>query len=71
MIILDVDKRILQLNVSDKELEQRKAKWKAPEPLAKRGYVRIYLDHVEQADVGADLDILVGGSGFKVDRDLH
>ncbi|ULC60713.1 dihydroxy-acid dehydratase [Flaviramulus sp. BrNp1-15] len=70
-ITLDVEKRLLQLNISDEELARRKAEWKAPEPLAKRGYVRIYLDHVEQADVGADLDVLVGGSGSKVDRDLH
>ncbi|MEJ2114058.1 MAG: dihydroxy-acid dehydratase, partial [Flavobacteriaceae bacterium] len=71
IITLDVEKRLLQLNISDEELAKRKAEWKAPEPLAKRGYVRIYLDHVEQADVGADLDVLVGGSGSKVERDLH
>ncbi|HMB99885.1 MAG TPA: IlvD/Edd family dehydratase [Flavobacteriaceae bacterium] len=71
MITLDVEKRLLQLNISDEELAKRKANWKEPEPVAKRGYVRIYLDHVEQADVGADLDILVGGSGSKVERDLH
>ncbi|MEZ4885654.1 MAG: IlvD/Edd family dehydratase [Chitinophagales bacterium] len=70
-ITLDVPTRLLQLNISNEELAQRKAAWIAPEPLATRGYVRIYLDHVEQADLGADLDILVGGSGSKVERDLH
>ena len=70
-ITLDVEKRLLQLNISNEELAERKAEWKAPKPMATRGYVRIYLDHVEGADVGADLDVLVGGSGSKVDRDLH
>jgi L-arabonate dehydrase len=71
MIELDVENRLLQLDVSDEELAQRRANWKAPAPLATRGYVRIYLDHVEQAELGADLDVLVGKSGSKVDRDLH
>ena len=70
-IELDVEKRILHLDISDEEIAKRKAKWVTPKPWADRGYVRIYLDHVEQADKGADLDILVGGSGSKVDRDLH
>jgi L-arabonate dehydrase len=70
-IELDVEKRRLHLDVSDKELAKRKSKWKPPKPLTDRGYVRIYLDHVEQADKGADLDFLVGASGSKVKRDLH
>ncbi|AOW21843.1 IlvD/Edd family dehydratase [Urechidicola croceus] len=71
MITLDVEKRLLQLNISEEEINKRKSKWKAPEPMATRGYVRIYLDHVEGAELGADLDVLVGKSGSKVDRDLH
>lgn len=71
IIELDVENRRLHLEVSDEELTSRKAKWIAPEPLAERGYVRIYLDHVEQAEKGADLDILVGKSGAEVARDLH
>lgn len=71
MIILDVANRKLELDVSDEELDKRRALWKAPKPLAERGYVKIYIDHVEQAEKGADLDILVGGSGSKVERDLH
>lgn len=71
MITLDVENRLLRLNISDDEIVKRKSEWKAPDPVATRGYVRIYLDHVEGADVGADLDVLVGGSGSKVDRDLH
>jgi len=71
LIELDVEKRLLQVQVSDAELAKRRAEWKAPEPVATRGYVKIYLDHVEQADKGADLDVLVGKSGSIVERDLH
>ena len=71
LITLDVENRLLQLEISDEELRERKAAWTPPEPRATRGYVRIYLDHVEQAELGADLDILVGKSGAAVDRDLH
>lgn len=71
MIELDVENRRLHLDVPHAVLQERKAAWKAPEPLATRGYVRLYLDHVEQADKGADLDVLVGKSGSKVSRDLH
>ena len=71
LITLDVEARLLQLEISDEELARRKAAWQPPAPLATRGWVRVYLDHVEQAELGADLDILVGKSGAQVDRDLH
>jgi dihydroxy-acid dehydratase len=71
MIELDVKNRILNLDISDEELKRRKAAWKAPAPMATRGYVKFYIDHVQQADLGADLDILRGGSGSDVGRDLH
>jgi dihydroxy-acid dehydratase len=70
-IELDVASRRLQLHVPGDELEKRRAAWIAPEPLAMRGYVRLYIDHVQQADKGADLDVLVGKSGSHVERDLH
>jgi len=70
-IELDVAKRRLHLDVPDEELQKRRANWIAPEPLAERGYVKLYLDHVQQADIGADLDVLEGGSGSIVERDLH
>ncbi len=71
VITLDVENRSLHLEVSTEELAKRKTAWKMPKPLADRGYVKMYIDHVEQAHKGADLDFLVGGSGSKVDRDLH
>jgi L-arabonate dehydrase len=71
MIELDVDQRKLHLEVSDEELQKRKAKWIPLKPLAERGYVKLYIDHVQQSHLGADLDILNGGSGNQVLRDLH
>ena len=71
MIELDVEKRKLHLDISDEELQKRKAAWVAPAPMATRGYVKLYIDHVQQAHLGADLDILQGGSGDVVTRDLH
>jgi dihydroxy-acid dehydratase len=70
MIELDVEARRLHLDVSDEELERRRALWTKPaSPL--RGYVKLYVDHVLQADQGADLDFLVGSSGAPVPRDSH
>ncbi|HEX6168827.1 MAG TPA: IlvD/Edd family dehydratase [Chitinophagaceae bacterium] len=71
MIELDVGKRILHLHVSDEELNKRKKEWVAPKPVADRGYVKLYLNHVQQAHLGADWDILNGRSDDKVTRDLH
>jgi dihydroxy-acid dehydratase len=70
MIELDVPARRLHLEVSDAELERRRAGWKAPAPPA-RGWARIYHDHVQQAHLGADLDVLNGGSGAAVPKDSH
>jgi dihydroxy-acid dehydratase len=70
VIELDVAARRLHLDVSDEELARRRAAWKAPE-LPKRGYYKLYVEHVQQADKGADLDFLVGGSGTTVTRDSH
>lgn len=71
MIELDVENRKLHLDISDEEIAERKKAWVAPAPMATRGYVKFYIDHVQQADLGADLDILRGGSGSVVTRDLH
>jgi L-arabonate dehydrase len=71
MIELDVKNRKLILEVSEEELKKRRAKWIRPKPRADRGYVRMFIEHVEQADEGCDFDFLKGGSGDKVLRDLH
>jgi L-arabonate dehydrase len=69
-IEVDVPGRRLHLDVSDAELAARRAAWKAPES-PNRGWYKIYVDHVQQAHLGADLDVLVGGSGAQVSRDSH
>jgi dihydroxy-acid dehydratase len=70
-IELDVDAKRIHLHVSDEELQRRRKNWKKPEALANRGYVNLYVNHVMQADKGADLDFLVGKSGSQVARDSH
>ncbi|MCF0058351.1 IlvD/Edd family dehydratase [Dyadobacter sp. CY356] len=70
-IELDVENRKLNLEVSDEELERRRALWKPLEMGYNRGYVNLHINHVMQAHVGADLDFLRGGSGDKVTRDSH
>jgi L-arabonate dehydrase len=70
MIEVDVPARRLHLDVSDAELAKRRADWK-PAPSPQRGWYKLYVDHVQQAHLGADLDVLVGGSGADVSRDSH
>jgi len=71
-IELDVAGRRLHLDVAAEELENRMKTWIKPElPLTNRGYINLYIRHVQQADKGADLDFLVGGSGAQVSRDSH
>jgi L-arabonate dehydrase len=71
MIELDVEARRLHLNASDEELARRRAKWRPPQSPYDRGYYKLYIDHVMQADKGADLDFLVGRSGVVVNRESH
>jgi L-arabonate dehydrase len=71
IIALDVEARIIHLHVTDEELARRKQHWKQPAVITHRGYVNLYINHVQQADKGADLDFLVGKSGSKVARDSH
>jgi dihydroxy-acid dehydratase len=58
LIELDVPARRLELKVSHDELAQRRAAWTAPPPRFERGYGRMYLNHVGQADTGCDFDFL-------------
>ncbi len=71
VIELDVPKRKLHLHVSDDELAKRRAQWKPPTPRLTSGYWKLYIDHVLQADEGADLDFLVGQRGAFVPKDNH
>ena len=71
MIELNAKERKLHLHVTEEELAARRKKWMAPKPVAKRGYVSLYIEHVLGADKGADLDFLQGNSGSEVTRDSH
>ena len=71
MIEVDVPNRRLHLDVPEDVLAARRAKWELPERSAPRGYVKLYVDHVMQADEGADLDFLRGKSGSAVPADNH
>ena len=71
MIEVDVEGRSLHLEVPGVELEGRKRTWEPMELQSNRGYVRLYIEHVNQADEGCDLDFLVGGSGAAVPRENH
>ena len=70
-IELDVQNRTLQLLVSDEILEQRRLSWQAPPQHTERGYVNMFVKHVQQAHLGADFDFLVGGSGSDVSGHNH
>ena len=71
-IELIVEARRIELCVDDGEVAaRRRADWKAPVPAAAGGYQRLYVDHVMQADQGADFDFLVGCRGAGVPRESH
>ena len=71
LITLDVAARSLHLHVDDAELARRLATWQPPVPPLQSGYWKLYIDHVLQADEGADLDFLVGQRGAFVPKDNH
>ena len=70
MIELDVPNRRLHLDVSDAELERRRAKWQ-PRPSAQSGYESLYVNSVLQADEGADFAFLGGCRGAGIPRNSH
>ena len=72
-IVLDVPARTLHLDVPPTDLHRR-----SPSPATTTAYAsppsgwqRLYIDHVLQADRGADLDFLVGRRGHQVTRESH
>lgn len=71
MIELDVPNRRLQLDLSEEELARRRAAWRPRPPYTERGYVSMFLEHVQQANLGADFDFLVGKSGADVPHGNH
>ena len=70
-ISLDVESRYINWEVSEEELAARKLAHPLVPPTHPRGYVSMFIDHIEQPDKGADFDFLKGGSGSVVTRDSH
>ena len=70
-IRLSVSSGRLDLLISDEELDSRRAAWTPDPPHYTRGYAKMYVDHVLQADQGADLDFLVGKDTRPVTRESH
>jgi dihydroxy-acid dehydratase len=72
-IVLDVPGRRIDVDIPAAELAARHPSQAAVDAYAAptRGWERLYHDHVMQADLGADLDFLVGGSGDAVSRGSH
>ena len=71
LITLDVEARVLRLEVEEAELERRRKALKPFKSPYVRGWEKLYVDHVLQADQGVDLDFLVGGSGSAPPRVSH
>jgi dihydroxy-acid dehydratase len=72
-IVLDVAARTLKIDISDEELAKRTPNTATTQAFASpdRGWQKLYIDHVMQADTGADNDFLTGGSGSEVLRESH
>jgi dihydroxyacid dehydratase/phosphogluconate dehydratase len=72
-VVLDVAERRLDIDVPRQELARREPSEQTLAGYAKpaRGWERLYIDHVLQADTGADLDFLRGASGSAVSRESH
>jgi dihydroxy-acid dehydratase len=73
VVALDVAARRIDVEVPDDELAARTPNEALVTGFAdpRRGWERLYVDHVQQADTGADLDFLVGSSGSEVSRESH
>lgn len=71
MIELDVEARRIHLDISDSELRRRLEKWTPTHDLPESGYAKLFQDHVEGAETGADFDFLKGCRGSAVGKDSH
>jgi L-arabonate dehydrase len=70
-IELNVEARKLELCVPEEEISRRRKAWTPPQPVARGGYQQLYIEHVLQADKGADLEFLVGCRGAAIPRESH
>jgi len=66
-IELDVPRRRLTLDVAEDELARRRVAWRPRPPRFERGYGRLFVDHVLQADQGCDFDFLRGQTPVRLE----
>ncbi|MFZ4861094.1 IlvD/Edd family dehydratase [Sphingobacterium sp. Mn56C] len=71
LIALDIENRSLDMLLPEGELNRRRAQHAGFANPQTRGYVKLFIDHVEPPHKGCDLDFLKGGSGSEVLRDSH
>ena len=70
-IEVDVDLGIMNLKVNDETIKNRLENYSPVVPEITGGYQKMYVEHVMQADKGADLDFLIGKRGAEVKRHSH
>jgi dihydroxy-acid dehydratase len=68
IVAVDVAERRIGMQVSEAELDRRRAAWTPPPPRFERGYGWMFSKHIEQADQGCDFDFLRTGYGAPVDE---
>ena len=71
IVELDVKNRVIRVDISDDELQNRLRSYTPQVAQSDRGWVKLYVEHVTGADQGADLDFLVGQSGDATPRHSH
>jgi dihydroxy-acid dehydratase len=60
VIELDVHARQLNMRVNEEDIAQRRAAWKPKQGIYPRGYGKLFMQHIQQADQGCDFDFLEG-----------
>ena len=70
-IEVDVDQGTMNLKVDDETIKNRLENYSPVVPEITGGYQKMYVEHVMQADKGADLDFLIGKRGAEVKRHSH
>lgn len=60
IVELDIEHQQLNMRVSDEELSRRREGWRPREGIYPRGYGKLYMQHIKQADEGCDFDFLEG-----------
>ena len=71
LISLDVEKRLISVDLSDEELERRRSKFSPPKPPPGGGYTRLFYDSIEGPELGADFQFLKGCRGAAVPKHAH